>query len=102
MVLISGLSLWRRFFLHPQVDPRSAVFPPRDSQTSKPLEWLSALVADQELYKRFHAALEHAETATTGRDKDGFVVRKAKQLREEAEHRAGVTRVLAASIVLLI
>jgi len=103
MVLVSGLSLWRRFFLHPQVDPRTALFPPADFlQVSKPLEWLSSLVADQELYKRFHAALEHAETATTGRDKDGFVVKKAKQLREEAEHRASVTRVLAASILLLI
>jgi len=102
MVLVSGLSSWRRFFLHPRVDPRTALFPPRDCKGSKPLEWLAALVSDQELYKRFHAALEHAETATTGRDKDGFVVRKAKQLREEAEHRAGVTRVLAASVLLLV
>lgn len=102
LVLMSGLSLWRRFFLHPQVDPRVALFSPRAAQASNPLEWLSTLIADQELYKRFHQALEHAETATTGRDKDGFVVRKAQQLRQESDHRAGMTRVLAASTLLVV
>lgn len=101
MVIVSCLSMWRRFFLHPLVDPRWALFP-ASGEASASLEWMTSLLADQEMYKRFHASLEYAETSTTGRDKDGFVVRKAKQLRDEADHRASVVRVLSISTVLLV
>jgi len=60
------------------------------------------LLADQELYKRFYNALEHAETAVSGQTKNDFVVRKARKIREDADRHAAVVRALAASTLLLV
>jgi len=101
MVIISGLSLWRRFLLCEHVDPRDVLFP-RGGEASRPMQWLTQLVADQELYKRFHAALERAELAHTGKAKDEFVVKTVKCIRETAEHRAATVRAFAASNLLMV
>mmetsp|Transcript_52749 Transcript_52749/g.112873 ORF Transcript_52749/g.112873 Transcript_52749/m.112873 type:complete len:1279 (-) Transcript_52749:88-3924(-) len=100
-VIVSSLSLWRRLFLCPCMDPRLLLFPPKEAGASASLEWLTSLVADQELYKKFHKALEHAETATSGREKDGFVVEQSRRIREESELRANKVRGLASSTLLL-
>jgi len=102
MVTVSGLSLWRQLFLHPCFDPRTILFPPKELGQSRPLQWLASLLADQELYKRFYNALEDAETAISGQTKNDFVVRKAKQIREEADRRAAIVRALAGSTLLLV
>lgn len=103
--IMTCLSLWRRFVLCPYVDPRCLFFPPaeerHDTEASRPLEWLTWLFADQELYKRYHKSLEQAEISLSGRDKDGFVIAKSKQLRDEAERRSIASRCLAASTLLL-
>jgi hypothetical protein len=109
-VIVSSLSLWRRFLLSPSVDPRSALFAPEAPPSareeceapgfSRPFEWLLRVFADQELYKKFHASLEHAEIVTKGVEKKDFVVNKSKQIREESEHRSNVTRALAGSTLL--
>jgi hypothetical protein len=109
-VIITSLSLWRQFLLHPSVNPRWALFAPTQLPSvaeealglSKPLEWLTSLLADQELYKKFHASLEHAEIASRGVEKKDFVVAKSKQLRETSDHRANVARALAASTLLAV
>jgi hypothetical protein len=98
-VIVSGLSMWRRFFLHNDAEPRDLLFPSDD--ISKPLQWLTMLIADQELYKRYHAQLEQAEKAATGKAKEDLVVMRAKTIRETAEHRAHATRALAASTLLI-
>ncbi|CAE8619401.1 unnamed protein product [Polarella glacialis] len=104
-VVVSGLSLWRRFFVNSSVDPRFALLGPRNVQaqetSSRALGWMASVLADQELYKRFYSALEHAEVVLTGRDRESFVVAKSRQLREESERRAGVARALAASTLTL-
>lgn len=100
-VLLVGLTTWRQFFLSSDTDPRTALFPPGGEETPIPLKWLISLLVDQELYKRFHGALEHAETTITGKEKEEFVVKKSGHIRQEADRRAAVVRVLAASTVLL-
>jgi hypothetical protein len=62
---------------------------------------MAAIFTDQELYKRLHSALEYAETVLTGRDRENFVVAKARQLREDSERRASVARACAASSLLV-
>lgn len=99
-VVVSGLSLWRRYFLSPEADPRAMLFPP-EGETSRPLQWLTILITDQELYKRFHAAANLAEKAATGKGKDDFVLKTTKHIREAAERRAAVARALAASTLLI-
>eukprot|EP00927_Polykrikos_kofoidii_P066498 TRINITY_DN62088_c0_g1_i1.p1 TRINITY_DN62088_c0_g1~~TRINITY_DN62088_c0_g1_i1.p1 ORF type:complete len:1389 (+),score=235.01 TRINITY_DN62088_c0_g1_i1:57-4169(+) len=104
-VIVAGLAAWRRFFLHPLASPRDVLFPTLPScerDESKPLQWLTFLVSDQELYKRFHAALQHATTIQTGIKKEDFVIMKAKQLRETADQRAEVVRGMAASTLLVV
>lgn len=101
-VVVSGIVLWRRFFLYPGVDPRIVLFSSIRGEPSKPLQWLTSVFADQELYKKFHRALEQAEVAAKGRDPNGFVITKAKQLREESDHCANVVRALAGSTLLLV
>mmetsp|Transcript_49703 Transcript_49703/g.118445 ORF Transcript_49703/g.118445 Transcript_49703/m.118445 type:complete len:1314 (+) Transcript_49703:70-4011(+) len=100
-VLISGVLSWRRFFLNSTADPRHVLFPLDSKGPARTLQWLSGLVADQELYKRFHKALEQAETIQTGVDKANFVITKSKQIREESEQRAETLRCAAASTLLL-
>mmetsp|Transcript_14444 Transcript_14444/g.45397 ORF Transcript_14444/g.45397 Transcript_14444/m.45397 type:complete len:330 (+) Transcript_14444:1358-2347(+) len=77
------------------------LFPRQGAGPSWPLQWLTLLIADQELYKKFYDALERAEVSVTGQDRDSFVVKKAKQIRDESEHRANVVRTAAASALLL-
>jgi len=102
MVMVSSLALMRRFFLGPYAAfARDVVFPASGEQ-SRTLQWLSALMADQELYKRFHAALELAEIALTGKNKDDFVIKTLRKVRETAEHRANVVRTAAGSTILLV
>lgn len=103
-VITTSLSLWRRFALSPDLTPKTLLFPPEDSSSSEPslpMHWLTLLLTDQELYKRYHAGLEHAESVISGRDKENFVVAKARELRIESERRSNVTRAMAASILLL-
>lgn len=100
-VMMSGMLLWRRFFTCPDVRPRDALFNPDDRQPSRPLEWLVALLGDQELNKRFHHAMQHAESSHSGLKKEDFVIAKAKSIREESEHRSSVARALAASTLLV-
>jgi len=100
-VMMSGMLLWRRFLMCSEADPRDVLFSHDSEQPSKPLEWLLAILADQELNKRFHIALQLAETSHTGKEKDDFVIMKTKQIREESEHRANVARALAASTLLM-
>lgn len=98
-VSLSALAAWRSFFLCPYADPADALFAVREG--SKVLEYLTVTLADQELYKRYHASLEHAETSTTGKEQKDFVVAKSKLIRESAEERSHVTRATACSTVLL-
>jgi len=101
MVIVSSLSLWRQLFLCPLIDLRLVLFPCDEAGPSKPVQWLLALIADQELYKKFYAALEHAETSVTGQCREDFVVKKAKQIRDESEYRSNAVRTFAASTLLL-
>eukprot|EP00933_Yihiella_yeosuensis_P079741 TRINITY_DN93152_c0_g1_i1.p1 TRINITY_DN93152_c0_g1~~TRINITY_DN93152_c0_g1_i1.p1 ORF type:complete len:1369 (+),score=308.95 TRINITY_DN93152_c0_g1_i1:82-4188(+) len=105
-VAMSGLAMWRRFYLSPHVDPRLALFPPSDAdaeeKTSPCIEFMVAILADQELYKRFAGALELCETTMTGKAKEDFVVAKARRLREESDRRASAARAMAASTLLLV
>ncbi|CAK0824571.1 unnamed protein product [Prorocentrum cordatum] len=71
-------------------------------QGSRTLCSFGIWLQDQELYKKFHKALEQAEVAAKGRDPNGFVIEKAKQLREESDHCANVVRALAGSTLLLV
>jgi len=100
--MVNGMSLWRRFFMHASVAPGLGLFHPTVPSPSRPLQWLMMLLVDQELYKRFHKALELAETSHSGKNKDDFVLAKTKNIREESEHRASVVRSLAASTLLLL
>jgi len=99
---MTAMTLWRRYFLTPCVDPREALFHPNGEFPSVPLQLLSTIIADQELYKKLHRSLEDAEISVTGKDKDDWAIAKTKQLREEADHRANVIRCLAASNVLVV
>lgn len=101
-VTASGLAVWRRFFLCRQVDPCCALFCSGSKEASTPLQWLTSLFEDQELYKKYHQTLEHAETIQSGQAKADFVVAKAKNIREEAESRSNVVRLFAGSILLLV
>ena len=65
----AGLTATFPLFLRSVFDPRKILFPPKELGQSKPLQWLTSLLADQELYKRFYNALEHAETAVSGQTK---------------------------------
>merc|ERR1719310_772382 len=98
--IVGGIVLWRKLLLQPNVDPRLLLFPA--GEKSKPLQWLTMLLVDQELYKRFHAAQEFAETVQTGQNKEDFVIKKNKILRERAESRSVIVRALAASTLLLV
>mmetsp|Transcript_41670 Transcript_41670/g.75656 ORF Transcript_41670/g.75656 Transcript_41670/m.75656 type:complete len:1312 (-) Transcript_41670:43-3978(-) len=100
-VLISYISCWRRLFLTAPCDPRDALFPPEGKGLAKTLQLFTGLIADQELYKRFHQALERAETIQSGIDKANFVVSKAKNIREESEQRSETLRCAAASTLLV-
>lgn len=106
MNIVSGIVNWRQFMYSHDADLRDAFFPPEDNgqerrKPSKPLDWLLSLFVDQELYKKFHAALQHVETSQTGKDSNDFVIMRTKQIREESEHRANVVRALAASTLLV-
>jgi len=83
---MTAMTLWRRYFLTPCVDPREALFHPNGDFPSVPLQLLSTIIADQELYKKLHRSLEDAEISVTGKDKDDWAIAKTKQLREEADH----------------
>jgi len=101
-VMITGLSHWRSFTLRSCVDPRLALFPRAGQEaSSEPLAWMISVVADQELYKRFMMAMEHAEVVMSGRDRDDWVIEKARQFRVESERRSNVARATAASSLLL-
>mmetsp|Transcript_11879 Transcript_11879/g.27044 ORF Transcript_11879/g.27044 Transcript_11879/m.27044 type:complete len:1302 (-) Transcript_11879:50-3955(-) len=100
-VLISYVLCWRRLFLTAPCDPRVALFPPEGKGSAKTLEWFIGIVADQELYKRFHRALERAETIQSGVDKANFVISKAKNIREESEQRSETLRCAVASTLLV-
>lgn len=102
MVAVSGFSQWRRFFLRDCVDPRLALFPMGQRQASEGFRWLISISADQELYKKFHMALEHAETVMTGRTSQDFVIEKARTIRIESERRSNMARHVAASTLLLV
>lgn len=98
--VLTGMSTYRRYVLCPWADPLGLLSSPA-SGSSKCLAWLSNIFADQELYKRYHMALEQAETTLTGQDKENFVVAKARQLREESERQSHQSRAMAASLTLL-
>lgn len=100
-VMMSGMLLWRRFLTSPDVSLSGALLTSDSSKPCKPLEWLVAVFADQELNKRFHLALQHAESSHTGKEKSDFVIMKTKQIREASEERSNVARVLAGSTLLL-
>lgn len=100
-VMMSGMLLWRRFLTCPDVTPRDALFGVDENQPAKPLQWLLAVFADQELNKRFHLQMQHAETSHTGKEKDEFVILKSKQIREQSELRSSIARALAGSTLLL-
>jgi len=107
MNIVSGIMNWRRFLQLQDSSLRDAFFAPEDvsrarRKPSKPLEWLLSVFADQELYKKFHAALQHAETSHTGKDSNDFVLVRTRQIREESEHRTNLVRALAASTLLLV
>ncbi|CAK0824575.1 unnamed protein product [Prorocentrum cordatum] len=44
--VVSGIVLWRRFFLYPGVDPRIVLFSSIRGEPSKPLQWLTSVFAD--------------------------------------------------------
>lgn len=105
-LLMSLLGLWRQFFLTSVVDPALVLLPndwtlQEASCKQSPLDMMVSIFADQELYKRLHAALEYAEMVLTGRDKENFVVAKARKLREDSERQASVARACAASNLLV-
>merc|ERR1719174_2037170 len=100
-VMMSGMLLWRRFLSSSDANLCDALFSSDLQQPSRPLQWLLAVFTDQELNKRFHISLQHAETSHTGKDKEQFVIMKSKRIREESEHRANVIRSLAASTLLM-
>eukprot|EP00440_Ansanella_granifera_P075129 gb/GFBE01081535.1/.p1 GENE.gb/GFBE01081535.1/~~gb/GFBE01081535.1/.p1 ORF type:complete len:1342 (+),score=336.29 gb/GFBE01081535.1/:1-4026(+) len=101
-VIMTSLSQWRGFFLQSCVDPRLALFPSVQQEvSSEPLAWMVSCFADQELYKRFHLAMEHAEVVLTGRSRDDFVVEKARQFRLESERRSNIARAMSMSTLLL-
>jgi hypothetical protein len=89
--------------MHPVVDPRDAIFGKGTrTQASRPLQWILALLADQELYKRVHIALEEAETSLSGVSNRDFILEKTRQIRQESESRASIMRTLAASTLLTV
>jgi len=100
-VIASGASLWRRFFMHPQVNPRDAIFPSEIGGPSSFLQWLVSVLADQELYKKMHLTLQKLESLHAGKNEADFTVLKSKEIREVAEERANIARGLAASTLLL-
>lgn len=100
-VMMSGMLLWRRFLMFPDVIARDVLFASDSNQPSRPLQWLVQVFSDQELNKRFHLAMQHAETSHTGQEKEEFVIMKSKKIREESEVRSNTARALAGSTLLL-
>jgi len=61
-------------------------------------------MGDQELYKKYHRALEKAEALHMGKEgeKPDFAITKTKQIREGSHSRADATRVFAISTILVV
>ncbi|CAJ1393892.1 unnamed protein product [Effrenium voratum] len=93
----AGLGQWRRVALADSAAAWNAAL----SGESKALGWLGATFADQELYKRYHLAMETAEKVLTGSDQEDWVLDKARYLRVESELRATRCRCASASLALL-
>eukprot|EP00439_Symbiodinium_sp_Y106_P060851 s954_g9.t1 len=101
-VALAGCAAYRRFFLRRGADVALAV--PGASQgasSSSLLHWMQSTFADQELYKRLHLAMEHAEKVLTGSGQEDWVLEKARTIRLESERQAAVLRGAAASTALL-
>eukprot|EP00746_Dinoflagellata_sp_MGD_P148996 gnl/MRDRNA2_/MRDRNA2_81112_c0_seq1.p1 gnl/MRDRNA2_/MRDRNA2_81112_c0~~gnl/MRDRNA2_/MRDRNA2_81112_c0_seq1.p1 ORF type:complete len:1338 (-),score=253.26 gnl/MRDRNA2_/MRDRNA2_81112_c0_seq1:78-4091(-) len=101
IVLIAALDLWHRFFLLPAPCPSRVLFP-SGGGASPQLQWLASVMAEQELYKKMHKALDRVERTHTGKEDEDFTIHKTKQIREDAEERANRARLLAATNLLLI
>eukprot|EP00434_Breviolum_minutum_P037466 symbB.v1.2.033221.t1/scaffold4091.1/size47958/2 len=101
-VAMSGLAHWRSFFLtRLEGTMAAATWALKGKETSQVLQWITSTFADQELYKKYYSAMEHAEKVLTGADQDDWVLEKARYIRVESERRANVVRCAAGSCVLL-
>jgi len=101
-VAMSGLAHWRSFFLtRLEGTMATATWALKGKETSQVLQWITSTFADQELYKKYYSAMEHAEKVLTGADQDDWVLEKARYIRVESERRANVVRCAAGSCVLL-
>lgn len=96
-VAMAGLHHWRRFVTQPGAAKVALGF----KEGSKVVQWMSETFADQELYKKYYTAMEHAEKVLTGADQEDWVLEKARHIRVESERRATVVRCNAASCALL-
>jgi len=96
-VAMAGLHHWRRFVVAPGAARTALGF----QEGSKVVQWMSETFADQELYKKYYIAMEHAEKVMTGADQEDWVLEKARHIRVESERRATVVRCHAASAALL-
>ncbi|CAE7268083.1 Dnaaf5, partial [Symbiodinium pilosum] len=98
-VALAGCAAWRRFFL--RQGAHLAFAPQAGDEGSSILQWMLSTFADQELYKRLHLAMEHAEKVLTGSSQEDWVLEKARQIRLESERQAAVLRGAAASTALV-
>ncbi|CAK9012314.1 Dynein axonemal assembly factor 5 (HEAT repeat-containing protein 2) [Durusdinium trenchii] len=100
-VAMAGLGHWRRFWGDAGAASSALGGSSADAVDSTALDWMVSSLADQELYKKYHLAMEHAEKVLTGSDQEDWVLEKARYIRMESERRATLVRCSCASTALV-